>query len=51
MLWRNRDGYYDPTAGEALKRIRKEERRKRREQLRNACTDSKKHEDRTTKER
>ena len=30
MIWKNSEGYYDPTAGEALSRIIRDERRKRR---------------------
>ena len=32
MIWKNNEGYYDPTAGAALSRIIKEERRRKREQ-------------------
>lgn len=32
MIWKNNEGYYDPTAGAALSRIIKEERRKRKQQ-------------------
>lgn len=28
-LYRNQDGYFDPTAGEALSRIRRQEKRRR----------------------
>lgn len=30
MIWKNSEGYYDPTAGEALSRIIRDERKKRR---------------------
>ena len=32
MIWKNNEGYYDPTAGAALSRIIREERRKRKQQ-------------------
>ena len=30
MIWKNSEGYYDPTAGAALSRIIRDERKKRR---------------------